>query len=263
MLWVAEARGQYGSEIAATELANGNLLAFIRPHYSPYMIEALSKTEGKEWTPLSKGHFSMYACGSAAVTTANGVVLVAGRFPAQGLQVSYDNAISFQTFTIDSTGHAQGTMVEVAPNIVMFVYGGPHLRQQLIRVRTNPNEITPVSKLGVDKLMAQIRANTDTALTAGRDSTTELQMDRLSLSDAGWDFLGGNWSVHSSANGTALTAPDNTEDNFAFQPSGVFQGSMRAEFEFQWQYFFTTAGFIFGAQNSSSFLPARFSMEFW
>jgi hypothetical protein len=261
VLWVAEGRGQFGSEIAATELANGNILAFIRPHYSPYMIEALSKTGGAEWTPLAKGHFPMYACGTAAVTTANGAVLVGGRFPGTGLQVSWDNAMSFRTFTIDSAGHGQGTMVEIAPNIVLYIYGGPHLRQQLIRVRTDPDEITPVSKLEADELMAKVHAPTnDIVLTATshHPSTAELRMDQLNLSDAGWDFLGSSWSVSSSANGTALTAPTNNEDNFAFHRSAVLQGSWRADFEFQWQYFFTTAGFIFGAENSSSFFQLDF-----
>ena len=68
--------------------------------------------------------------------------------------------------------------------------------------------------------------------------------------------------MSSEANGFALTAPNNNEDNFAFyRPSSVsaaFQGSLRARFEYQWQYFFTTAGFIFGAHNTSSFFQLDF-----
>ena len=88
VLWIAEARGDYGSEIAATETSGGKTIAMVRPHYSAYMIEAASYTEGEEWTPLAKGHFPMYALGTAAVTTENGAILFAGRLPGQGLQVS-------------------------------------------------------------------------------------------------------------------------------------------------------------------------------
>eukprot|EP01046_Picozoa_sp_COSAG06_P006160 COSAG06_NODE_287_length_18282_cov_7.052082_7_plen_1282_part_00 len=280
VLWVAEARGQYGSEIAATELSDGRILAFIRPHYSPFMIEGMSTSEGADWSPLAKGHFPMYACGTAAITTDNGAVLVGGRLPGQGLQVSWDSGVTFQTFQIDTTGHGQGSMIQVAPNVVLFVYGGPHLRQQLIRVKTDPREITPMTKLEADQLMAAVRVDqsprTAAAAAAAATATAAADADADADADAAgvqlhhrgnvtvnatavlegsWEFLGGNWTVSSSTNGTDLTAPDNTEDNFAFyQPSTkLYQGSLQARFDFQWQYFFSTAGFIFGASNSSSF----------
>ena len=36
VLWIAEARGNFGSEIAATETAHGKIIAMVRPHYSAY-----------------------------------------------------------------------------------------------------------------------------------------------------------------------------------------------------------------------------------
>ena len=271
VLWVAEARGQFGSEIAAVELSDGRVLAFIRPHYSPFMIEALSASPRPpggaiQWTPLSKGHFSMYACGTAAVMTESGVILVGGRLPGQGLQVSWDNGISFQTFQVDTTGHGQGSMAEVAPNVVLFVYGGPHLRQQLIRVSAEQREISPLTKLETDQLMNAFPVSS-TKPVSSATAAGSVNSDTVGDHDgdggaSDWEFLGGAWNVSSEDNGFALTAPNNNEDNFAFyrpsSGSGAFQGSWRARFEYQWQYFFTTAGFIFGAQNTSSFFQLDF-----
>ena len=299
VLWIAEGRGEFGSEIAATELSNGNVVAFIRPHYSPYMIEALSKSEGAEWIPLSKGHFVMYACGSAAVTTTSGAVLVGGRFPGQGVQVSWDNGKTFRTYTIDSTGHGQGSMIEAAPNVVLFVYGeqslhvpsaeaaprfapesytvvdiavtvvagGPHLRQQYIRVSADPQELTPLSPAEAHELLAQYHSPPPHQPTAILQQPMATKETWASLSNDGWQFVGGDWSVSSSANGSSLVAPNNNQQNFAFHSQRQFIARTNSEvlltatFEFQWQYFFTTAGFIFGAKNSSSFLQLDFPHE--
>ena len=72
VLWIAEARGEFGSEIAAAELPNGNVVAFIRPHYSPYMIEALSTSEGAS-AGLGKGRISSSFMGLANLGLETGI----------------------------------------------------------------------------------------------------------------------------------------------------------------------------------------------
>ena len=126
---------------------------------SAFMVEATSYTEGAEWTPLAKGHFPMYALGTAAVTTENGAILFAGRLPGQGLQVSWDHGMTYQAFTIDSTGHGQGTMIEVAPNVVLVVLGAGHLQQQFIQVSRDPNRITPLSASAARALRTSVKAS--------------------------------------------------------------------------------------------------------
>ena len=64
--------------------------------------------------------------------------------------------------------------------------------------------------------------------------------------------------MSNSSAGINLTAPDNNEQNLALDRKHWFAGPLAAEFGFQWQYFFTTAGFVFGAKNASSFSQLDF-----
>jgi hypothetical protein len=54
------------------------------------------------------------------------------------LQASYDDGITWQCYRIDTPFYANGTMYEVEPDLVMFVYDAkyshPRQRAQLIRV---------------------------------------------------------------------------------------------------------------------------------
>jgi hypothetical protein len=67
----------------------------------------------------------MYAAMNAMITTSSGVMLIGGRYPALSIQVSFDSGMSWKLFTVDYSGvWANGAMIEVAPDRVLFVYGG-------------------------------------------------------------------------------------------------------------------------------------------
>ena len=73
--------------------------------------------------PATRGPFPLYACSDAAITTASGVMVVCGRFPA-GLtcQASFDSGMSWKGWTIDvSGGWAGGTFFEIAPDELIHV----------------------------------------------------------------------------------------------------------------------------------------------
>ena len=75
----------------------------------------------------------------AAITTASGVIIFGGRYPAESLQVSWDNGHSWSLYMIDTGGSiSNGGFVEVASDVVLYGYGGAYLpagmRTQLIRV---------------------------------------------------------------------------------------------------------------------------------
>ena len=73
--------------------------------------------------PATRGPFPLYACSDAAITTASGVMVVCGRFPA-GLtcQASFDSGMSWKGWTVDvSGGWAGGTFFEIAPDELIHV----------------------------------------------------------------------------------------------------------------------------------------------
>jgi hypothetical protein len=120
-----------GGPLAALEISmaesnvSGAVMALVRPFASPWMWESWSFTGGKTWGPLSRGPFPLYAAMSAMITTASGVMLIGGRYPALSVQVSFTSGMSWKLFTVDYSGvWANGAMIEVAPDRILFVYGG-------------------------------------------------------------------------------------------------------------------------------------------
>jgi hypothetical protein len=126
------------SETSAAQTRQGKILALIRSYSSPWMWETWSEDGGISWTPETRGPFAMYACTDSMVATASGVLIIGGRHPGMALQASYDDGITWQCYRIDTSFWANGTMYEVEPDLVLFVYGGkyshPRQRAQLIRV---------------------------------------------------------------------------------------------------------------------------------
>ena len=61
----------------------------------------------------------MYASANSIVRTANGALVIGGRFPLMSLQVSWDDGHSWQFYSLESRPGGNGAMVEVAPNVVM------------------------------------------------------------------------------------------------------------------------------------------------
>jgi hypothetical protein len=108
--------------------------------YSPWMWETWSSDQGKTWTPCVRGPFPGYAP-SAPVRTASGVVVFPTRFPGLTLHHTRNDGMTWDeggggTY-IDTSIWAMGSLVEVEPNVVLFIYMDSwqsKLRAQFIRV---------------------------------------------------------------------------------------------------------------------------------
>jgi photosystem II stability/assembly factor-like uncharacterized protein len=132
------------SEVTAMETREGEIVAFVRPGVAWAMWETRSKDGGKSWTPLASGPFLSYACAAVPRATASGALVVGGRFPGLAIRVSRDNGMTWETYQIDTEIWAMGGMYEVAPDVVLWVYGslGDGLRAQLIQI--TPDGVKPI-----------------------------------------------------------------------------------------------------------------------
>ena len=119
-----------GLEISPFETKEGNILTLNRPASSPWMWESwatpnTSKPGDLIFGPTTRGPFPLYACFDATITTSSGALLICGRFPGLTCQVSFDSGMTWRGWTIDVSGiWAQGTMVELEPDVVLYTYGG-------------------------------------------------------------------------------------------------------------------------------------------
>jgi len=136
-----------GSEISIAQTKDGNILALVRPLASPWMWETWSKDDGVSWQALARGPFPMYACNNSMISTQSGALIIGGRFPGMGIQVSRDGGMTWTCARVDTVGWANGAMYEVEPNVVLFLYGAKEnprtIRGQLIRI--TPDDIEPVA----------------------------------------------------------------------------------------------------------------------
>ncbi len=133
------------SETSAAEVAPDRILALIRPEMSPWMWETWSSDGGRTWSPAARGHFPMYACTDAMTATTGGAIVIAGRHPGIGAQLSLDGGMSWQATRIDTPFYANGSTLEVEPDVVLYVYDGKYsdarVRAQLLRV--TPHGLEP------------------------------------------------------------------------------------------------------------------------
>ena len=140
--------GKPGCEISVAQTLEGHIIALTRPIHSPVMWEAWSYDDGVTWQPLARGPFPMYACTQSMTSTQNGALIIGGRFPGLGLQVSHDHGMTWTGYNIDNAAWANGAMLEVEPNVVLFIYGGKmsptSLHAQFIRV--TDADIEPVRR---------------------------------------------------------------------------------------------------------------------
>lgn len=134
------------SEVSAIETQEGEVIAFVRPGTAWAIWETRSRDGGRTWTPMATGPFLSYACAAAPRATACGALVVGGRFPALAIYVSRDNGMTWETYQIDTEGRAMGGMYEVAPDVVLWVYGsgGKQLRAQLIHITPTGVEPLPI-----------------------------------------------------------------------------------------------------------------------
>ncbi len=132
------------TETCGVETTEGRVLTFTRPIYSPWMWETWSDDGGRTWTPCMRGPFPGYAA-SNMVRTASGAILVAHRLPGCTIHTSLDDGITWDQGTmIDSAIWCMGSMIEVEPDLVLYVYWDSFesfMRAQFIRVA--PRGIAP------------------------------------------------------------------------------------------------------------------------
>lgn len=110
------------TEVCGTQCGDGSIIAFIRPVYSPWMWEAHSHDGGWTWDTCVPGPFPGYATPNM-LRTFSGYLVVAHRMPGLTLDVSLDDGKSWtHAATIDSAIWAMGSMIEVEPDKVLYVY---------------------------------------------------------------------------------------------------------------------------------------------
>jgi len=125
------------TEVCGAQMADGRIMALIRPIYSPWMWETWSSDGGLSWTPCMRGPFPGYAAPNIA-RTRSGAIVVAHRLPGCTIHVSLDDGRSWDGGTmIDSAIWVMGSMVEVEPNTILYIYWDSFeglMRAQFIRI---------------------------------------------------------------------------------------------------------------------------------
>ena len=127
------------TEPCGAEMGDGRIMALARPIYSPWMWETWSSDGGRTWGAVLRGPFPGYATPNM-LRTSSGAVLVAHRLPTMTVNLSLDDGCTWDQGTLIDTGlWCMGCMVEVEPDLVLYLYigsrgnGGP-MRAQYLRV---------------------------------------------------------------------------------------------------------------------------------
>ena len=134
------------TEVCGAEASAGTMVALIRPIYSPWMWEVWSRDGGLTWSPCMRGPFPGYATPNM-LKTSSGALLVAHRLPMMTVHASFDAGMSWQGSIIDSSIWVMGSMLEVRPDLVLYVYYDSfesRMRAQYIRVAGGT--LTPVHR---------------------------------------------------------------------------------------------------------------------
>ena len=132
------------TEASAFEAADGRIVMLLRPVYSPWMWQTWSDDGGRTWGACVRGPFPGYAAPNM-VRTASGATLIAHRMPSLCLHCTRDDGHTWDAgTTIDSGLWAMGSMVEIEPDVVLYVYWdsyGGLMRAQ--RIVVTPSELVP------------------------------------------------------------------------------------------------------------------------
>ncbi len=133
------------TEVSGAETGDGKIMALIRPIYSPWMWETWSTDKGQSWGPCVRGPFPGYAA-PKMLRTASGKLLVAHRMPSMTIHCSQDDGHTWDQGTqIDAALWVMGEMLEVEPDLVLYVYRTEgRMRAQFIRV--TDSGLVPVSR---------------------------------------------------------------------------------------------------------------------
>ena len=132
------------TEVCGAEASSGTMVALIRPVYSPWMWEVWSRDGGLTWGPCMRGPFPGYAAPNM-LKTSSGALLVAHRLPMMTVHASFDAGMSWQGSIIDSSIWVMGSMLEIRPDVVLYVYYDSfesRMRAQYIRVADGT--LTPI-----------------------------------------------------------------------------------------------------------------------
>ena len=113
------------TEAVGFETRDGKIMCLIRPIYSPWMWETWSEDQGQSWSPCVRGPFPGWAP-SAPIKTQSEVALFPTRFPGVTLHHTRDDGMTWDdggggTY-IDTSIWAMGALLEVKPDVVLFVY---------------------------------------------------------------------------------------------------------------------------------------------
>jgi hypothetical protein len=122
---------------------DGQVLCLGRPIYSPWIWEVWSENQGESWGPSTRGPFCSYACAALPHPTASGALIVGGRMPGLSIYVSHDEGMTWKIFRLGTSTGAMGAMVEVEPDVVLWVYGDNRdtsARGQFIRITADGAE---------------------------------------------------------------------------------------------------------------------------
>jgi len=145
------------TEISSAQTREGKIITLSRPETSPWMWESWSEDGGRTWTPTARGPFPMYAAYNSMLTTTSGALIIGGRFPGLAVQVSHDDGMTWKCYRIDTALYANGAIYEVEPDLVLYVYGGKYLTQEVSRqtaselrgqfLRITPDGLEPAREL--------------------------------------------------------------------------------------------------------------------
>ncbi|MBI4585268.1 MAG: exo-alpha-sialidase [Planctomycetes bacterium] len=140
-----------GSEVSSAQARDGTVVTLIRPGILPYVWESRSGDGGWTWTPATPGAFAMYAGTQSMICTASGALLFGARHPGMAVRASFDDGMSWRCYRVDTTSWGNGAMFEVAPDLVLYVYGAHVYRNQLRGqfLRAAAGGLTPVARENV------------------------------------------------------------------------------------------------------------------
>jgi hypothetical protein len=134
--WVMNPPEDGGGEANIAQLASGELVAYIRPEVAATMWETRSKDDGKTWSSWNRSAVPGWA--AAMVRTQSNALLLGHRMPGNCVHLSRDGGLNWDQGTrVETSLWAQGVMMEVEPDVVLYVYMDnwqTSLRGQFMRV---------------------------------------------------------------------------------------------------------------------------------
>ena len=133
------------TESTGVEFGN-QVMALVRPVYSPYMWQCWSSDGGRTWDSAARTTFPGYG-GPCLLKTQNGMLVCSHRMPHFSINLSADGGLNWDQGTVvDYPVWAMGTMVEVEPNVLLCTYMNSQRHEPLLaqRIRIHRDRIEPL-----------------------------------------------------------------------------------------------------------------------